>query len=176
MRPTTEINILGKVCYRRNALDWMAVFAELPPRLTFIKFLLSLEKPIDLDYWGLSEVPPSIAMIEASFLHQASGMLDIPCKQACRRSPGVDIKWANALYWGGWSRDDHQGASQEQREMLDAACKSTEGWSKEWLDRWEETQVDYEMVSNWRKQRQDWGSMFLARKSQEPEQEPPIIQ
>ena len=89
-------------------------------------------------------------------------VLETLCKQAWRRAPGVHLEWYIDRISNGYL-----DLSQEHKDRLDNVCKNPEDWSKEWLDEWEKTQEGYEMVLNWRKQRQDWSEIMLARKLQE---------
>ncbi len=150
--------------YRKNTLDWMALFANLPPGLTSLEFELgSLPWPTDRmetfqNAWtGLK--------MEESF-HHLLGLMIALSKQARRRSPGVHLKWAteDKEYWSFFVLPV---SSQGYLEMLDDVCKDPDKWSEEWLDGCEKAHEGCEMVVNWRRLKQDGNAMSPARKSQE---------
>ena len=137
----------------------MAVFAKLPQGLTNIKFEL-----VDwtwLPNWPeLKSWPKSLR--ETEMFDRTLEVLETLCNQARRRAPGVHLEW-----YINRNDNGYLDLSQEHKDRLDNVCKNPEDWSKEWLDEWEKTQKGYEMVLNWRKQRQDWSEIMLARKSQD---------
>ena len=94
--------------------------------------------------------------------HRKLELLETLCKQAWRRAPGVRLEWTIERIG-----DKYLYTSLEHKDILGTVCKNPKNWSKEWLDEWEKAQEGYEMVLNWRKQRQDWSEIMLARKLQE---------
>ncbi len=134
--------------YRKNNLDWMALFANLPPGLTSLEFELG-ELPWLIDPIEAWQSDPRGLKRDESF-HHLLGVMIALSKQAQQRSPGVHLKYSTEE--NNWySFFVPPGSPQYYLEMLDDVFKDPDKWSEEWLDGCEEPHEGCKMVVNWRR-------------------------
>ena len=151
----------------REYLDWIALFANLPPGLTSLKFEMYLQT--QPGHWFRKGVKRD------EVFHHWLGLSIALSKQARRRSPGLHLEWSSRAKHV-WSYVLNkavprypQWLAQDYSEMVDDVCKDPDKWSEEWLDGCKEVHEGCEMVVNWRRQRQDCSAMSLACKAEEVE-------